>query len=199
MNDRPKRRLTVDYDAPVILTMTILSLIVLLLDSLLAGAPNALLFSTYKTSLSDPLFYVRLITHIIGHADFAHFFSNMSLLLIIAPTVERRYGSLDIFFAVIFTAAAEGIIHCIFFPTTALLGASGIVFMFIFLAAAENIGDGKLSLTFVFVALIYFGREIYNGIAVADSISQLCHITGGVCGIIVGYFMRKRPHRHPRH
>ena len=64
--------------------------------------------------------------------------------------------------------------------------------MCIFLAAVENIGDGKLSLTFVFVALIYFGEAIYTGIVVSDTVSQLCHIVGGLCGIFVGYLMRRR-------
>lgn len=190
--DRPNRKFRIEYDSPVILTMAILSLLILGLNALLAGVPNAFLFSTYRSSFSDPLFYMRLFTHILGHADFAHYFGNMSLLLIIGPVVERRYGSVEMLVAVLFTALTEGAIHCLVSPDTALLGASGIVFMCIFLAAVENIGDGKLSLTFVFVALIYFGEAIYTGIVVSDTVSQLCHIVGGLCGIFVGYLMRRR-------
>ena len=194
MTDKP-RRFRIEYDSPVILSVAILSFLVLGLNALLSGIPNAVIFSTYRTSFSDPLFYVRLFTHILGHADFAHYFGNMSLLLIIGPVVEKRYGSLDMLIAVLFTAFAEGMIHCLVSPNSALLGASGIVFMCIFLAAAQNIGDGRLSLTFVFVALIYFGEAIYTGILVSDSVSQLCHIVGGLCGIFVAYVMRRR---HPR-
>lgn len=195
MTDKPKRRIKIEYDSPVILTVAILSFLILGLNAILSDIPNALIFSTYRSSFSDPLFYVRLFTHVLGHADFAHYFGNMSLLLIIGPVVEKRYGSIEMLVAVLFTALTEGAVHCLVSSDTALLGASGIVFMCIFLAAAQNIGDGKLSLTFVFVALIYFGEAVYTGIAANDSVSQLCHIVGGLCGIFVGYIMRRR---HPR-
>ncbi len=197
MSEKPKRRIRIDYDSPVILTMAIASLIVLIVNGLMNGIPTALCFSVYRSSFSDPLTYVRLFCHVLGHADFSHFFGNVSLLLIVGPVVERRYGSLDLLFAILFTAAVEGGIHCLVSPNTALLGMSGVVFMLIFLASIKDIGDGKISLTFILVALIWFGEAIYTGIIVQDSISQLCHIVGGCCGILSGWYFGK--HRRRRH
>ena len=192
MSETPRKRIKIEYDSPVILTLALASLAVLLINSVTGGFLNALLCSVYRTSLRDPLLYARLIFHVIGHVDFAHFFGNMSLLLIIGPVVERRYGSSSVLLAVIFTAVTEGAIHCLVSADTALLGISGVVFMLIFLAAAGDIGDGKLSLTFVLVAIIDFGEALYTGIFAADSISQLCHIVGGVCGIAVAWAISKR-------
>lgn len=192
MERKSKHHVKVEYDSPVILTIAILSFAALILNMLTGGKSNTFAFSVYRGSLASPMFYVRLICHVLGHADFAHFFGNMSLLLIIGPTVERRYGSLDLLVSIIFTAVVSGVVHCLVSPGTALLGASGIVFMCIFLSTVENIGDGKLSLTFVFVALFYFGQAIYEGIFRADNVSQLGHIVGGLCGIACGYIMRKR-------
>lgn len=189
MNNSPKRRLTIEYDSPVILTLALVSLAVLLLSAVFEN--TALFFSIYGTSLRDPLFYVRLISHVFGHASFSHFFGNVSLLLIIGPSVEKRYGSADVLLAILFTAVVEGFVHCLVSPNLALLGMSGIVFMLIFLAAAGDIGDGKLSLTFVLVALIYFGEAVYTGIFSNDNVSQLAHIVGGCCGIFVGWAMRR--------
>lgn len=193
MEDKPRRRIKIEYDSPVILTMAILSFVALCLNMLTKGASNSAVFSVYRAPLSSPMTYVRLICHVLGHADFAHFFGNMSLLLIIGPTVERRYGSLDLLISIIFTAVISGAVHCLVSADTALLGASGIVFMCIFLSTVENIGDGKLSLTFVFVALFYFGQAVYEGLFSVDNISQLGHIVGGLCGIACGYIMRRRP------
>lgn len=197
MGEEKKRRIKVEYDSPVILTMAILSFAALIINELTNGAANAAVFSISRESFGSPMFFVRIVCHVLGHANFAHFFGNMSLLLIIGPQVERRYGSADILVSIIFTAVVSGGAHCLFSADKALLGASGIVFMCIFLSTVENIGDGKLSLTFVFVAAIYFGQAIYEGIFSSDNVSQLAHIIGGLCGIACGYIMRRRP-RRPR-
>lgn len=51
------------------------------------------LFSVYRSSLVDPLFFVRLFGHVLGHAGWDHFIGNMLLFLVIAPPLEERYGS----------------------------------------------------------------------------------------------------------
>ena len=194
MEEKKKRRLEIEYDSPVILTMAIVSFVILIINMFTDGAANRAVFSISRSSFGSPMFFVRLLCHVLGHADFAHFFGNISLLLIIGPQVERKYGSLDLLISIIFTAIVSGAVHCLVSPDRALLGASGIVFMCIFLSTVENIGDGKLSLTFVFVAAIYFGQAIYEGVFSHDNISQLGHIIGGLCGIACGYVMRHRPH-----
>ena len=76
------------YNSPVILTFFLLSLGVLLLDWITGGWTTLHAFCVYRSSLADPLFYVRLFGHVLGHADFDHFLGNM--LLIIAQLPPQR-------------------------------------------------------------------------------------------------------------
>lgn len=178
--------LKIQYDSPVILTFALLSLLALLLNGWTDGWTNYNIFSVYHSSLTDPLTYVRLFCHVLGHSDFAHFMSNICLFLVLGPLVERHYGSLNLLWSILITALVSGIIHFLFFPGTALLGASGIVFMLIFLSSISGIQKGCVPVSLILVAILYLGQEIYTMVTVSDSISQLTHIIGGVCGIACG-------------
>ena len=129
--------------------------------------------------------------HVLGHTDWSHFFGNICLILVLGPVVESRYGSWNLFFSILITALVSGIVYFVFFPGNALLGASGIVFMLIFLSSISGIRGGNIPVSLILVALIYLGREIYSMIFVADNISQLTHIIGGLCGIICGAAMAR--------
>ena len=87
------------YNAPVVLTFSVISLVVLLLNERLPVDLNRMLFSVYRTSFRDPLMYVRVFTHVLGHADMAHFSQNICLLLVIGPIVEEKYGSRNLLLA----------------------------------------------------------------------------------------------------
>lgn len=131
------------YNSPVILTFFLLSLGVLLLDWITGGWTTLHAFCVYRSSLADPLFYVRLFGHVLGHADFDHFLGNMLLLLVIGPPLEEKYGSRTLLAGILLTAGVSGILQCVFFPGSALLGASGIVFMLIMLASLAGMKDGR--------------------------------------------------------
>lgn len=178
----------ISYNSPVILTFTLISLAALILNTLTGGWSNMKLFSVYRAPLTDPLFYLRLFTHAAGHADLSHFVSNFTLILLIGPILEEKYGGKPLVLTMVLTAFVTGLINVIFFPQTALLGASGIAFMLIILASFTNTEDKKIPLTFILVAFIYLGGEIINGIISADNISQMGHIIGGCCGAAAGHF-----------
>lgn len=187
---RKKRRgAFIQYNAPTTLTFTLLCLFVLFLDMLTNSASTMKLFCVYRGSLSDPLTYVRLFTHVLGHADFTHLTGNIVLMLVIGPALEERYGSSTITWAIVLTALISGIIQMIFFPTTALMGASGIVFMMIIMSSLGGMQRG-IPLTLVLVFIIYIGGEIYDGLMNSDNISQLTHIVGGCCGAVMGIMIR---------
>ena len=80
-------------------------------------------------------FYVRLFGHVLGHANWDHFINNMLLFLVVAPPLEERYGSRTLLCGITMTAVVSGVLQCVLFPGTALLGASGIVFMLIMLSS----------------------------------------------------------------
>mgnify|MGYP003294204990 CR=1 FL=1 len=83
----------IQYNSPVILTYVFLCCGVLLLDGITGGRSTSLCFCVYRSSAGDALTYVRLIGHVLGHADWQHFFNNVLYLLIVGPSVEEKYGS----------------------------------------------------------------------------------------------------------
>ncbi|WP_058485715.1 rhomboid family intramembrane serine protease [Defluviitalea phaphyphila] len=180
----------IHYNSPVILTFTCLAFLVFILGELTNSKSTIFLFSIYRTSIKDPLFYIRLFTHILGHINWEHFINNFLLILLIGPILEEKYGSYNILFMILFTAFITGIINVMFF-NTALLGASGIVFMFILLSSFTNIQKGTIPLTLILVIVIFIGREIMEGLFSKDQISQLTHIIGGFCGGVFGYLKSK--------
>jgi rhomboid protease GluP len=177
----------IQYNSPVILTFALISLVALGLNYLTHGATNKLLFSVYRSSPLNPLTYLRMFTHVLGHANFSHYVGNFMLILMVGPMLEEKYGSSKMIFMILFTALITGLINIAFFGNVALLGASGIAFMFILLSSFVNIEKGRIPLTFILIAILYIGNEIITGVFTSDNISQFAHIIGGVCGCIFGW------------
>ncbi len=178
------------YNSPVILTFTFICLIVLGLGAITGGYTTEKFFCVYRSSFKDPLSYVRLFTHILGHTNFEHFFNNFLIILIVGPMLEEKYGSKVLLLLIVITAFITGIVQIII-SNTALLGASGIAFMLIILTSFTNVEDGKIPITMILIATMYLGKEIYYGIVYSDNVSQITHIIGGVCGIIIGMIISK--------
>ncbi len=146
-----------------------------------------LIFSVYRSSISDPLTYIRIFTHVFGHFGFEHFIRNAMFLLLLGPMLEEKYGSKMILKIILITAMVTGIIHLLLSGRTMLCGASGVVFACIVLSSFTAFNDGEIPLSFILVAFLYIGKELYNSIVVEDNISNFTHILGGVIGSISGY------------
>ncbi len=188
-----KKKFKISYNSPVVLTFALISLIALIIGYLTGGASTKLLFMTYRSSLLNPLTYVRLFTHAIGHADISHYVGNFMYILLVGPMLEEKYGSSRMLIMMLFTAGITGIINSIFFPTVALCGASGIVFMMILLSSFANSKENDgIPLTMILIAIIYLGNQIIQGIFIDDNVSQFGHLIGGVCGAIFGYALRPK-------
>ena len=181
----------ISFNSPIILIFTIISFAALLLNIITRGLTNSLLFSVYNSSLFSPFTYFRFIGHVFGHANWQHFIGNMTLLLVIGPLLEEKYGSLNMTLVIIITAIVTGIVNFVFFPRVVLLGASGVVFAMILLSSFTRIKEGEIPLTLILVAIIYIGGEVYDGIFVRDNIANLTHILGGMVGACAGYVMNK--------
>ena len=162
-----------------------------LLGSLTGEASTARLFSTYAAPLSDPLMYLRLMTHVLGHTGFAHLIGNLAYILLLGPQLEEKWGAKNLLTVILATALITGIIHNLLFPRTILLGASGVVFAFILLTSFVNFKSGQIPVTFILVALIFLGQQVYEGIFVNDNVSQLSHIIGGIVGTVTGYNLKR--------
>ncbi len=182
------------YNAPTTLTFTLMCLFVLFLDLITNGNSTLKLFCVYRWDMKELLGYLRLFTHVLGHADFSHLTGNLVLMLVIGPSLEERYGSSNMWWAIAVTALVSGVIQCLCFPDTALMGASGIVFMMIIMSSLGGMRGG-IPITLILVFIIYIGGEIYDGIKTNDNISQITHIVGGICGAVMGIGMRLRGKR----
>ena len=182
----------IKYNSPVVLTFAALSLLSLVLGSVSGGSTTQLLFCVYRAPLTDPLTYLRFFLHVLGHQNFSHYISNMLLLLVIGPQLEERFGPSSLLWAIIGTALISGLVQFIFFPSAALLGASGIVFMMIIMSTFLVYKRGTLPITMILVFVLYIGGEIAKGVTQNDNISQLAHIIGGICGGLFGYLMVSR-------
>jgi GlpG protein len=186
-----RQPLRFSWNAPVILGFMVICFIVQALNGMTAGRSNMLVFSVYRSSLLNPLTWVRCVCHVFGHADWNHLFNNMMYLLLLGPMLEEKYGSSNLIFVMLATALATGAVIMLFFPRVALLGASGIVFAFILLSSITATDGEAIPVTFVLVALLYLGQQVYQGMFTHDNISQLGHIIGGVVGSGLGFTMNR--------
>lgn len=186
---RPGLLRRIDINAPVILGMTAVSLILLLLNALLGGALNRV-FAAYFTSFGDVWMYARLFTHELMHQNLQHFSGNFLLILAIGPLVEEKYGSGRLLLMIVITSLVTGLVHILFARGTMLMGASGIVFMLILLASFANWKEGHIPLTVIVVTVLYIGTEVVDMVTTQDSISHISHILGGLCGATFGFVWR---------
>lgn len=194
--DQPKNRAggllrRIDFNAPVILGMALISFILLLLSTLV-GDRIARMFAAYNSGFLDIWMYPRLLTHVLVHQNLAHYAGNFMMILAIGPMVEERYGSKRLLGMIAVTAFVTGLFHVLFSHNTMLMGASGIAFMLIILASFANLREGKLPLTVILVAVLYIGNEIVTGLTTQDSISHITHILGGLCGGVFGFLYRDK-------
>ena len=186
-----RKYIKLHYNSPVVLTFALVSLGALLLGYLTGGASTYKCFSVYRAPRTDFWTYPRFVLHVLGHSDYSHYIGNMMMILVVGPPLEEKYGSRPLFWAIFLTALISGMVHFLFFPNTALLGASGIVFMMIVMSSLSGMKNGSIPITLILVLVLYVGGEIVNGFVLQDNISQLTHIVGGVCGALLGISMRK--------
>ncbi len=179
------------FNAPFVLTFTFASAAAGLAIFLTDGAAQVRFFSIYAPfQWQEPMQYVRLLGHVMGHANWAHFAGNFSLILLIGPLVESSFGSFKLMLMTIVTAIATGLIH-IFTSEAGLMGASGVAFMIMVAGSFANNRKGYIPLTFILVFTIYLGNEIIR-IFENDHISQLAHIIGGLCGAAFGFLWQDK-------
>lgn len=182
----------IHYNSPVILTYFLISLISLILGYITNDSLTNMVFSVYRSSLADPFTYVRLFGHVLGHGNLDHFMGNMLLLLVIGPPMEEKYGSSTLLVGIALTALVSGILQWLFFPGSALLGASGIVFMLIMLSSLSGMKEGYIPLTMIFVAALYLGQEVIAMLFVRDNVANFMHIIGGTCGTAFGFLVSRK-------
>ena len=110
--------------------------------------------------------------------------------MLVGPGLEEKYGSGTMVWTIALTPSSR-LVHFVFFPNTVLLGASGVVFMMIVLSSFTAMRRGEIPVTLILVVIFYLGGEIMDGLFKQDSISQITHIVGGLCGLVFGFTIRR--------
>ena len=178
----------IKYNAPTVLSFTLLCALILLLSQTLL--PNLTLkwfMVPGRNNFHPGSFrnWVTILTHIAGHANWSHLINNFTLILLIGPMLEENYGSVSLLVMIVITALVTGILNILLFKS-ALMGASGVVFMMILLSSFTNFSRGEIPITFILVLILYMGVQLLNSLS-SDNISQFAHIAGGLCGSFFGF------------
>nr|MDA3851792.1 rhomboid family intramembrane serine protease [Spirochaetaceae bacterium] len=149
-------------NAPVTITFSLICAAVLAIDLYFMPGIITSLF-TAEGSLTFRMdsipSYIRIFTHIFGHADWNHLLGNITMILLLGPILEEKYGSKNLIWMIFITALVNGLVNGLFF-TSDLLGASGVLFMMILLASFANIKEGEIPITFILVFALYLLKEI---------------------------------------
>ena len=175
-------RLHIRYNAPVVLTFSLAATLVTLLGQ---SVVQGLFTVPGHMAWTDPLAYVRLFSHVLGHAGFQHLLANLTIILLIGPLLEDKYGSPELATMIAITALVTGVLNVALFGT-GLLGASGVAFMMILLGSLINFRRGEVPLTFVLVVCLFVGQELIAMVR-HDRVSQFAHLLGGACGAAFGF------------
>ena len=150
-------------------------MLVLLADGWTNGWSTMNLFCVYRFSWRDPLGYIRLFGHVLGHAGWDHFIGNMLLFLVIAPPLEERYGSRTLLSGILMTALV-----------------SGIVFMLIMLSSLAGSRNGGIPITLILVGALYLSQQVYDILFVQDNVANFMLIVGGAGGTVFGFAVRRK-------
>ena len=178
------KSIKLNYNAPFTLSFVGACVLVLVLKVITGGRSNELLFSVGDNmSWVNPLSYLRMFVHVLGHATPEHLVYNLTILLLVGPMLEEKHGWRKLLQVSAVTAFVTAL-PMLILPGS-LLGASGVVFAFIILASYTRAKSGAIPMTFLLVCVLFVGREIYLGIVARDQIAQFAHILGGAVG---GYF-----------
>jgi len=178
------------YNAPVILTFSLIATGTYFLNASTNGSLNSLVSVPGNFNATSIMDYLSLFLYVFGHANIDHLLGNMSFMLLLGPIVEEKYGGAKLLIMILLTALVTAILNILFFHE-GLWGASGIVFMLILLVSFSNSQQGKIPLTFILILLLFIGKEVYNSTQ-ADNISQFAHIVGGIIGSVFGFLLSKR-------
>ena len=177
-----------DYNSPVIITYLLLSVIACILNAITRGRTNKHFFSSYRSSLLNPLTYIRLVTHSIGHKDWDHLIHNFLFILLIGPMVEEKYGSVNLIIMLVITSIVIALFNTIF-NNYIITGASGNVYMLIVLSSFSNITEGKIPLTLILILIFYIISEVKKSIMEGNKKTYHDgHLIGAICGIIFGFY-----------
>ncbi len=177
----------ITFNAPFTLTFTLIAVVVLAIS--LSSQVTFDVLTLHGNFVANAWqSYFGMILYPFSHASVQHLAGNFGIILLLGPILERKFGWQKLGGMCATTTVLIALVHIIISDDD-LIGASGLVFMFIVLASLIDSKGKEIPLTFILVAVLFLGQEII-GVFRHDNISQMAHISGGVMGIVFRYFLK---------
>ena len=178
------------YNAPVVLTFSLIASLVMLIDeqSIWPGVVAKYFTGTDSFDYTEFKDYWLSFSHVLGDSCWKDLFSNLTFILLLGPILEEKYGSGKLLVMILITAVVSTVVN-VLFVSSDLLGASGIVLMFITLSSVTELKQKSVPITFLLVVTIFLGSEIAS-ILNSSSISHLPQLIGGAAGTVFGFVMK---------
>ena len=186
----------ISMEAPIVVTFVFLCVVLHVLNMTLLPGISFFFGIDDTFQWSNPLQYVRFITHIFGHTGMGHLRGNMTNILLVGPSAEAAFGSKGIVQVIILVAFSSGVAHILIGRANSRqLGASGVVFALILLNSLISARSGRIPLSFVMTAMLWMGDELWKLFFAGDATSHHAHLTGGIVGTMGGYWMHQQRER----
>jgi membrane associated rhomboid family serine protease len=180
----------IDINAPATLGLSLICLVVFGLDIMIPGTTSSFFTLSPYFDYTSPVSYLTTLSYVFGHGDTTHLIGNLSFILLLGPVLEERYGTKKVLIMMVITTLLTALLFFLFF-NEGILGASGIVFMYIILVSFANAKRNSIPLTFILIVIIFLGKEVMESFK-NDTISQTAHLAGGLCGSFFGFFMYRK-------
>lgn len=174
----------INYNSPFILTFALICSAVFAFKLVAPNFVDYWFVLSGQFNFSSFRDFFGLFSYPLNHGSLNHLFGNMSFILLLGPAIEERYGGKNLLFMIIITSIVTGVFNILLFDT-GIIGASGIVFLFIVLISFNNNQGKGIPLTFILIVLIFLGKEVIESFN-DDNISQFGHLVGGACGALFG-------------
>lgn len=184
-----KTKFSLSFDSPITLIFAIASLCVAILMKIFPQLQNLFLCPTVHSSVNafDPKSissYIGLLFYALGSTNWALLSSNLVFILLLCPKVEFSFGKSILSVLMIVCCIFSGVV-CICFSSESITGCSGIVCMLLILAMYSSIDKMSIPLSYILLALLYFGREFVN-IVENNSLAVFCHFAGALVASLIG-------------
>ena len=190
-------KLKLSFTSPVTLYICFTALAVFALDAAFVPGIIQKIFSAPASlkvaggfDWKNALDYLRLFFHVLGHSGWRDMALNLSFVLILAPQLEKQYGSGVFALMILVCAFVSGILN-VCFNQQPLCGSDGLVFMLALVASKNYVTKKELPFTAVLLLILLILKDFVNT-DTQTKIRALIQIGGGLCGSLLVFLTAER-------
>lgn len=194
------------YDAPVSITFVLVVSLAMILDyTVLRGwlTKNVFTCRGIRGAGGMPAFdfkngfdYLRLLTHIFGSAGWEDFLINTTIILLLGPAQEERYGSAMFALMTVVSGITAGVLSVC--AGVSLNGPGCIIFTLILLASITAFSRRTIEFSWILVFVLYTSFRMYasapgHGSAVSfldflkANVPTFINLVAGVAGSLFAF------------